>query len=177
GVSTILVMGGSGDYFDVADTVIAMDNFQPQDVTEKAQLIAKNYFTERTAEGGKNFGTITPRVPLAHGIDPSRGRKAVKLKVRDVDEVGFGAENIDLSAVEQIVEVGQLRAISKALVYAKEKYIDERLTLSEILALVMKDIEEEGLDVLTLFPEGDLVQFRRLELAAALNRLRTLSVL
>ncbi|NEO36916.1 MAG: ABC-ATPase domain-containing protein [Moorea sp. SIOASIH] len=177
GVSTILVMGGSGDYFDVADTVIAMDNFQPQDVTEKAQLIAEKYFTERTAEGGKHFGTITPRVPLADGIDPSRGRKAVKLKVRDVDEVGFGAENIDLSAVEQIVEVGQLRAISRALVYAKEKYIDERLTLSEILALVMKDIEEEGLDVLTFFPEGDLVQFRRLELAAALNRLRTLSVL
>ncbi|NES42988.1 ABC-ATPase domain-containing protein, partial [Moorena sp. SIO2C4] len=169
GVSTILVMGGSGDYFDVADTVIAMDNFQPQDVTEKAQLIAEKYFTERSAEGGKHFGTITPRVPLAHGIDPSRGRKAVKLKVRDVDEVGFGAENIDLSAVEQIVEVGQLRAISKALVYAKEHYIDERLTLSEILALVMRDIEEEGFDVLTFFPEGDLVQFRPLELAAALN--------
>ncbi|NEQ89135.1 MAG: ATPase, partial [Moorea sp. SIO2I5] len=75
-----------------------------------------------------------------------------------------------------IVEVGQLRGISKALVYAKEKYIDERLTLSEILDLVMKDIEEEGLDVLTFFPEGDLVQFRPLELAAALNRLRTLSV-
>ncbi|NES82922.1 MAG: ABC-ATPase domain-containing protein, partial [Moorea sp. SIO2B7] len=50
GVSTILVMGGSGDYFDVADTVIAMDNFQPQDVTEKAQLIAEKYFTERSAE-------------------------------------------------------------------------------------------------------------------------------
>jgi predicted ABC-class ATPase len=41
GVSTILVMGGSGDYFDVADTVIAMENFQPEDVTEKAKAIAK----------------------------------------------------------------------------------------------------------------------------------------
>ncbi|WP_353736859.1 hypothetical protein [Moorena sp. SIO2C4] len=46
-----------------------------------------------------------------------------------------------------------------------------------MLALVMRDIEEEGFDVLTFFPEGDLVQFRPLELAAALNRLRTLSVL
>jgi predicted ABC-class ATPase len=42
GVSTILVMGGSGDYFDVADTVIAMENFQPEDVTEKAQAIAQS---------------------------------------------------------------------------------------------------------------------------------------
>ena len=29
GVSTILVMGGSGDYFDVADTVIMMDTYTP----------------------------------------------------------------------------------------------------------------------------------------------------
>ena len=40
GVSTILVMGGSGDYFDVADTVIAMQDFQSQEVSAKARAIA-----------------------------------------------------------------------------------------------------------------------------------------
>ncbi|NJO66808.1 MAG: hypothetical protein HC832_04895 [Leptolyngbyaceae cyanobacterium RM1_405_57] len=50
-VSTILVMGGSGDYFDVADTVIAMTDFQPQEVTEQAKAIAQQYTTlERELE-------------------------------------------------------------------------------------------------------------------------------
>lgn len=176
GVSTILVMGGSGDYFDVADTVIAMENFQPSDVTEKAKAIAKANSTERTPEGGEQFGQITPRVPLPESIDPSRGQRDVKLKVRDVDEVVFGTEEIDLSAVEQIVETGQLRASAEAIVYAKRHYINGRSTLPEILDRVMADIEQQGLDILTHFPQGDLVLFRRFELAAALNRLRTLKV-
>ncbi len=177
GVSTILVMGGSGDYFDVADTVIAMENFQPQDVTEKAKAIALANQTERTLEGGEHFGQITPRIPLPESIDPSRGQRDVKLKVRDVDEVMFGTEEIDLSAVEQIVEAGQLRAIAAAIVYAKEKYINGRRALPEILNRVLADIESEGLDVLSNLPEGNLVLFRRFEFAAALNRLRTLKVL
>ncbi|MDJ0716967.1 MAG: ABC-ATPase domain-containing protein [Prochloraceae cyanobacterium] len=177
GVSTILVMGGSGDYFEVADTVIAMDNFQPHDVTEKAKAIAKEHINDRIPEGGNNFGKITPRVPLPESIDPSRGRREVKLKVRDVDEVAFGTEDIDLAAVEQIVDTGQLKAIAEAIVYAKEKYLDKKRTLPEILDLVMGDIDSYGLDVLTNFPQGDLALFRRFELAAALDRLRSLKVL
>ncbi|MEW6495151.1 MAG: ABC-ATPase domain-containing protein [Cyanobacteriota bacterium] len=176
GVSTILVMGGSGDYFDVADTVIAMENFQPSDVTAKARAIAKANTTERIPEGGKQFGQITPRMPLPESIDPSRGQRDVKLKVRDVDEVVFGTEDIDLSAVEQIVETGQLRAIASAIVYAKDKYINGRRTLPEIFDHVMADIDSQGLDILSYLPEGDFVLFRRFELAAALNRLRTLKV-
>ncbi|HBL10570.1 MAG TPA: ATPase, partial [Cyanobacteria bacterium UBA11162] len=176
GVSTILVMGGSGDYFDVADTVIAMENFEPQEVSEKAKAIAEQHRTERISEGGKEFGQITPRIPLAESIDPSRGNREVKLKVRDVDEVVFGTEEIDLAAVEQIAEKGQLRAIAQAIVYGKRQYINGQHTLPEVLNRVMADIESKGLDILTNFPEGDLVIFRRFELAAALNRLRTLKI-
>jgi predicted ABC-class ATPase len=35
-VSTILVMGGSGDYFEAADRVIMMMNTKPIDVTDKS---------------------------------------------------------------------------------------------------------------------------------------------
>ena len=176
GVSTVLVMGGSGDYFDVADTVIAMIDFVPHDVTHKAKAIAQKHRAERRPEGGERFGRITPRVPLPESIDPSRGRKAVKLKVHDVEEIAFGTEEIDLSAVEQIVHPSQVRAIALALVYAKRRYIDGRRTLPQILDAVMQDIEQQGLDVLSPTPRGDLAEFRRYELAAALNRLRTLEV-
>jgi hypothetical protein len=43
--------------------------------------------------------------------------------------------------------------------------------------LVMNDISTNSLDILTAFPEGNLALFRRFELAAALNRLRSLQTL
>ena len=175
-VSTILVMGGSGDYFEMADKVIAMENFQVQEVTEKAKKIAEKYATGRTAEGGEKFGQIRVRIPLPESLDPSRGRRDVRLKVRDADEVVFGNEDVDLSAVEQLVSKDQLRAISVAMVYAKKRYMDGNRTLLEIIDAVMADIESKSLDVLVPFPQGDLALFRRFELVAAINRLRTLVV-
>ncbi len=176
GVSTILVTGGSGDYFDVADTVIAMDNFQAFDVTTKAKEIANQYTSDRSFEGGQEFGKITPRIPLLESVDPSRGNKSVKFKVKNVDGVFFGTEDIDLGAVEQIVSPCQLRAIACALVYIQKKYRSKKETLFSLIQLVMNEINSEGLDVLTDFPEGDLAIFRPCELAAAFNRLRSLKV-
>jgi len=175
-VSTILVMGGSGDYFDVANTVIAMENFQALELTAKAKEIARQYSIGRTLEGGETFGVIRPRIPISESLDPSRGRWDVRVKVRDVDEVLFGTEDIDVSAVEQIVSKDQLRAIAAAMVYAKQNYIDGEKTLPQILDAIMQDIATKGLDIITPFPQGDLAIFRRFELAAAINRIRTLEV-
>lgn len=177
GVSTILVMGGSGDYFDVADTVIAMDNFTPEDVTETAKTIAAKYSTGRVKEGGEHFGKIPRRIPVSESLNPSRGRRDVRVKVRDVDEVVFGTEDVDLSAVEQLVSPDQLRSIVAGMVYAKQHYMDGKRTLAEILDQVITDIDKQGLDILTPFPQGDLAKFRPLELACAINRLRTLEVI
>lgn len=175
-VSTLLVMGGSGDYFDVADHVIAMDNFQPRDVTQKAKKIAQENTNKRKREGGNNFGKITPRIPLSQSIDPSRGKREVKVKVRDVDQVFFGTEEIDLTSVEQLIEQGQLQSISAAIIYAKNHYMKEKNTLSDILDQVIEDINKKGLDILSHFRPGDFVLFRRFELAAVINRLRSLQV-
>ncbi len=176
GVSTILVMGGSGDYFDVADTVIMLDEYKPHDVTERARAIAEKYKSERRHEGGEHFGDITHRVPLAESLDPSKGKREVKITARGVKTILFGRHEIDLSAVEQLVDSSQLNAIGQALYYAREKYMDGRRTLREILDAVERDIRERGLDVIDVRPMGDYAYFRRFELAAALNRLRTLRV-
>jgi len=176
GVSTILVMGGSGDYFEVADNVIAMENYQPADVTAKAKAIALEYQTERNAEGGDGFGQINSRIPRLDSIDASRGKKEVQLNSRGVDTITIGTTEIDLSAVEQLVDPGQLKAIAKTLVQIKEQYSQQDLTLSEILERVTTQISELGIDSVSNFPQGDLVQFRALELAAALNRLRGLQI-
>ncbi len=177
GVSSILVMGGSGDYFDVADTVIAMEHFRPHDVTDDARAIAAKYRTNRQAEGGAAFGDIAPRIPDPDSIDPSKGKAGkMKLKTRETDEIGFGTDTIDLSAVHQLVDESQLRAIAQALVHAKKRHMSRDRTLAAVLDALMAEIDDEGLDVLSPFVTGDLAEFRRFELAAALNRLRSLRV-
>ena len=176
GVSTILVMGGSGDYFDGADTVIALDAYRPQEVTAQAQAIAAQYPTTRQSEGGDHFGTIAPRVILPEGIDPSQGRRDINIKVRDTDEIRFGTETLDLSAVESLMEPTQLRAIALAMVYAQRYYLDGQRPLTTALSAVLADMAHQGLDCLTPEPRGDLASFRGLDLAATLNRLRSLQV-
>jgi predicted ABC-class ATPase len=176
GVSSLLVMGGSGDYFDVADRVIALDNFVPQDVTAQAQAIAHAHPTDRQPEGGASFGELTPRIPIPSSLDPSRGKREVKVRVRGVDAIAFGTDEIDLSAVEQLVNPGQLRAIAAALVDAKSSALDGHTPIPAILDAIMTQIHTASLDSLTPKPLGDAVAFRRFELAAALNRLRSLRV-
>jgi len=176
GISTILVMGGSGDYFDAADCVIAMDEYVPRDVTKAARTVAERHDTGRTIESGGPFGTRAPRKPSARSLDPGKGRRAVNIKTRDLVTIEFGRETIVLSAVEQLVDRGQTRAIADALYYAHERYMRDSVSVSEMLDQVMSDIEREGLDVLSSRKAGDYVRFRRFELAAALNRIRTLEV-
>ncbi|RME60903.1 MAG: ATPase [Caldilineae bacterium] len=176
GVSSILVIGGSGDYLDVADTVIALDAFRPLDVTERARAVAAAHPTGRVAEGGDRFTARLQRRPRPESLDPSKGRREVNIKTRGLQTIQFGTDTIDLSAVEQLVAWPQTRAIGEALYYARQRYMDGRRTVAEILDRVMADLEREGLDVLDPRRMGDFALFRRYELAAALNRLRTLRV-
>ena len=175
GVSTILAIGGSGDYFDVADRVICMVEYKPYDLSRQAHSIAQKYRAGRSPEGGEYFGRITERIPLAQSFDPSKGRREVKISSKGLQSIVFGTHTIDLGAVEQLVDTSQTRAIGDAIYYAT-KYMDGRRTVGEIVSNVLKATAEKGLDVLGHRPVGDYAAFRGLELAAAINRLRTLSV-
>ena len=173
-VSTVLVIGGSGDYFDVADCVICMVEYKPHNVTEKARTIAEKYTAERTPEGGDYFGDITERIPLSRSFDPRKGRRSVKISTKGLHTIVFGTYTIDLQAVEQLIDTSQTRAIGDALYYAT-KYMDGKAPLKEIVDNVMRDVQKT-LDVISPRPVGDYAAFRGLEFAAAINRLRTLAV-
>ncbi len=178
GVSTVLVVGGSGDYLDVADTVIALVAYRPEEVTEQAREIAHRYPTGRQAEAEGEVA-VTPRVPLPGSVDTARGKKAVAVKAHGVRSLQLGRETIDLQAVAQLVHPDQTRAIGLAIGYAVRRgYLDGRRSLGEVFAAVWADVQREGLEVLGIgeHPPGDLAAFRPWEWAAALNRLRTLRV-
>ncbi len=179
GTSTILVMGGSGDYFEVADQVILMDSYLPLVVTPKAKQLIGLRKDIRVKEAPPSFGSITQRVPQPGSINPYKGRKK-KIKSRGLDAITFGFENIDLSAIEQIVDPSQVNAISQIIYYAlSQKYIDGKKTIQEVLERVFTDISQKGLNIISNYSSqhpGSLAMPRKFETAASLNRLRSLKV-
>jgi len=175
GISTVLVIGGSGDYFDVADAVICMDEYLPEDRTIEARFIAERYLSGRREEGGSFFGCPGRRVPDRQSISPRKGRQEVKIVVRERSQIRFGLDDIDLRAAEQLVSASQTSAVGAALWYAV-KYMEGTRTVGEVVQRVMDDISGEGLDILSHAPYGNQALFRRHELAMAMNRLRSLKI-
>ena len=176
GVSCVIVLGGSGDYLDVADTVVAMRDFRPSDVTADARRVASELPTGREREAPGPIEAFRTRRPNPTSVDPSTAKREAEIKVFSGPSLVFGNETIALSAVTQLVSRAQTLAVGRGLLMARDRFMDGRRSVSEILTLVTQVIEEEGLDELDDRRVGDLAQFRPMELAAALNRLRTLEV-
>ena len=174
--SSILVMGGSGDYFDVADTVIMMDEYRPVNVTSRVRQIVEAQPSQRKSEGGTNFGRVPRRVPLKESFDPSRGRREVRIDSKGLDHILFGTTSIDLSALEQLVDPSQTRAIGQAIHHYSAHHIGKGLSLREGLQRLMEDLEKGGLDVLSRSKVGNLARPRLFEIAFAINRMRSLRV-
>jgi predicted ABC-class ATPase len=177
GISTVLVLGGSGDYLDVADTVIALRDFEPHEVTEEARRVAADHPTRRTSEGLRGLLTAGERRPVGESLDPRRGRRDVKITCRGLRTIVFGTHEIDLVSLEQLVHPAQTRSIGEALVGLRGDFEEGETSVAEALDRVEAALEKDGPDALARRePRGDLAAFRRLELAAALNRLRTLRI-
>jgi predicted ABC-class ATPase len=176
GVSSVLVLGGSGDYLEVADAVVAMQDYSPRDVTREAREVAAFLPTGRMREVAEPLGPLRARVPHPSSLDPRKGQRAESLKVRGTESLTLGREELDLSSVEQIVSWPQLNAVGRGLLLARRELMDGSRTLPEILDLVEERVATGGLDVLDPRETGHLASFRRFELAAALNRLRSLRI-
>jgi predicted ABC-class ATPase len=178
GVATVLVMGGSGDYFEAADTVLLMRAFVPSDATADAKAVAAAHPTARRPEATRPLTAPRPRIPAPESLDPSRGRRDVKIDARGTEQLGFGAHTIDLRQVEQLVDPSQTRAVGHALELAK-RFMDGQRSLNGILDALEALLDAEGLDVLDPYQRGgrhpgSFARPRRFEIAAAMNRLRAL---
>jgi predicted ABC-class ATPase len=178
-VSTVVVMGGCGDYFDVADHVIMMRDYLPIDATTDAAVVAADHPTSRLAETPSPLVFVSRPAPHPDSFDPSRGRKQVKIDAPAVDEIRFGRNTIDLRGVEQLVDRSQTAAVGRAMHLAVDRLMKDPATLSEIVDALERIFDDEGLDALDKFVgsgvhPGDFARPRRFEIAAAINRLRTL---
>jgi predicted ABC-class ATPase len=171
GISSVLVMGGVGDYFDVADNVIMMDCYKCLDVTERAkQIVASSSESKlpHTASARVPFRKFQPRYPIGSAYSANG-----KVRVRSLSVISYGETELDLSGLEQIVSRSQTCAIAQALQRLSSIATDPNNTLRQVLEALDKVVDEGGLDVLA--PNefyGGMARPRLFELAGAINRLR-----
>jgi predicted ABC-class ATPase len=175
GISSVVVMGGSGDYFDIADTVIMMDAYEPKDVTSQAKKLAHddNHHPPHSIDALPKFSRASRRKPGMRTLNASRRNRDVKIDTKDLKTLLYGEHRIDLSLVEQLIDIGQTRAIGMMIYMYAQHYQKIGDTMTDGLRQLVHDVEEKGLDIISPYKVGNLAMPRLHELAAAINRIRS----
>ena len=177
-VSTLLVMGGSGDYFDVADSVIMMEAYVPYNVTDEAKAIAAANPIDRGAISEEMFGTISERYFQQHSLQTRKGKKS-KTQAKGLTKILMGQTDITFAATEQLVDTSQTRMIAEIIQHLDRTNGLGNKTLHELLNTIEQQMDQQGLASFTGFKNqhpGDIARPRRYEIAAVLNRMRTAKV-
>jgi predicted ABC-class ATPase len=174
GVSTVVVVGGVGDYLDVADRVILMEDYEPSDATPRAREVASR-FPSRAPLGDREMRPPKMRRVRASSIDLRRGGRETA-RGRGLHTMELGRERVDLSYLEQLAESGQTEAVARVI--GEFAAAGESCEVKELVEEVLASISESGLDSLGNYKghPGELSLPRGQELAAAINRIRSLEV-
>ncbi|MGO1591067.1 MAG: ABC-ATPase domain-containing protein [Ancrocorticia sp.] len=174
GISTIMVMGGSGDYLDVADRVLMMDTYRCFDVTDKARAVVASQPRERSDEAS------FPKTAARRVLRGSKKGDRPKTKVFGRDAIQLDKQRIDVSDIEQIVEGGQAEAIAWAIRGILEHTADGDASIASLTAQIGELLEGQGLGALTAYGArqwpANLTMPRPIDVGAALNRYRGLNL-
>lgn len=175
-ISTIIVVGSSGEYFDIADTVIQMDNYEPKDVTLRAKELSTGAIINRIKNRDIKVNIDFDRKVLKGSIE--RGPKGVKIKTLGIDGLSINKEDINLRSVEQIVDREQVTLIGNMMKWAEDKIVNNNLTLVEVIDRILDEVKEKGLLQMSGMKggSGSLALPRKQEIMAAFNRYRKLKI-
>ncbi len=180
GVSTILVIGGSGEYLSVADKIYMMEDYLIHDVTDKSKNIC-------------NFYNVTTALPMPAKWEQCRtlysdgfssypgGRGSERLEVSDMGFIIIGDEMIDIRALHDIVSPRQLDTLGFMLRYLEITNNDNKIDLEIKINNLYTRIDNEGIDFLysSFFTtcERFLDLPRKQELMALINRMRKINMI
>jgi hypothetical protein len=141
GVSTILVIGGSGEYLSVADRVYLMDAFVIHDATARAQAIAgasakQPKPADWTVRRGMRSGKFT-------SYPTGAGRE--RLEISDTGFIIIGDERIDVRALHDIATPAQVDTLAFMLRWLM-RGAEDSMTELEALAFAMRGLERKRAD-------------------------------
>ena len=187
GISTILIIGGSGEYLPVADTIYLIENFQIVEVTGQAKELFAQY--------GKQAEDISAAPPADDWRQYRRLRKegfspyplfgrTETLAVRDIGYIFIGQEKINISQIYEMICEEQRTAAGFLIRLLENRYGEspftkagqETIDLRSAVDVLYHEIEEKGLDMIYsgFFPDCErfLALPRKMDLLAAIYRMR-----
>ncbi len=172
GVSTVVVVGGVGDYLDVADRVILLEDYAPSDATSRSREVT-NRFPPRAPLAEREVRPPRGRAIDATSIDLSRGKRQ-SARSRGLHTIELGRERVELSYLEQLAEAGQTEAVARII--REWAAASEVRGVGELVREALGSISMKGLDSLGSFQghPGEMSLPRAQEVAAAVNRVRSL---
>jgi predicted ABC-class ATPase len=172
GVSTVVVVGGVGDYLDVADRVILLEDYAPSDATPRSREVTKRFplrapLTERAVRPPRERAIDTSSINLRWG-------KRQTARGRGLHTIELGRERVDLSYLEQLAEAGQTEAVARII--REWATAGEVRRVGELVREALDSVSEKGLDSLGNYRghPGEMSLPRAQEVAAATNRVRPL---
>jgi predicted ABC-class ATPase len=172
GVSSILVIGGTGDYFDVADNILVMDCYKCFDATDRAKVIVAN---SRASASQPQMASQSVEFRPTKRVRTIAGSAFVpngKVKTLSENTISYGETELDLSSLEQLVTKAQTTAISNAL-QRLPHFTKRGQSIRETINVLEQRLDRDGLDVLAPGQcNGSMARPRKYEIAGAINRLR-----
>ena len=175
GVSTILVIGGSGEYLSVADRIYMMEDYLIHNVTEKAKTISASQSAANALPAPANWQQSRTLYDERFSSYPE-GSGSERLEVSELGYVIIGDEQIDVRGLHDIVSGRQLDTLGFMLRYLEVSNNDPKIDIEKRIDELYARIEEEGIDFLYSAYFTTCRRFldlpRRLELTALINRMR-----
>lgn len=175
GVSTVLVIGGSGEYLSVADRIYMMEDFVIKDVTSLSkEICAKHSIAEEAAmpaDWSQN------RTLTFEGFSSyPQGKGSERLEVSPMGIIFIGDESIDLRGLHDIVTDRQLTALGFMLRQLEISNGDSVINICRRIDEMYQKIEDQELDWLYSSYFTTTERFfdlpRKQELKAVINRMR-----
>lgn len=145
GVSTILVIGGSGEYLAVADRVYLMEDYRIRDVTQHARTLSASHGAPSASPPPADW--TQRRTLLAEGFTPYPERSgSERLEVFDMGFLVIGDERIDVRGLHDLITPAQLDALGYMLRLLEITGQEARVDLKARIRALYDRIESEGLD-------------------------------
>ena len=202
GISTVLVAGSSGAFFDVSDTILQMKEYNPINITKAAKNAALKYADVPYASGeskddhklgndnnmtednsvididdtGKISIPVDNRIPCPN--TEVTGSRKVKVRGSGTDSVSLNHEAVEIRFVEQVIDNEQTNLLGAMLRKLEERYFNGKKPLNECVNELYSGLLSRGFDAVAPSGQvpGNYAMVRRQELWAMVNRYRGLRV-
>ena len=172
GISTILVAGSSGAFFEISDTILQMKEYKPINITKKAKEAAEAT-SEKIETPDKLTLSADKRIPFPNK-EVTESRK-VKVRGNGTDAVSLGHESVELRFVEQVVDNEQTNLLGAMLRTLEEQYFNGKDPLPKCVGSLCEKFSKQGFSACAQGQiPGNLAFVRPQELWAMVNRYRGL---